>query len=295
MTGDIDLNALKASTVNYLEAGVSYGLSLVTAIFLLVAGLIMSRWVHRTVRTRLGRIEGFDATMVPVIAQVARYSVSILTVILVLSEFGVQTASIIAVLGAAGLAIGLALQGTLQNVASGIMLLALRPYKVGDYIEGAGASGTVDEIGLFMTRLTTPQNIFIAVPNSKIFGDTITNYSRNPRRRLDLTVGISYDDDIDRARAVLEKVVADETRLLKRPQPMVIVKALGESSVDLEIRAWARRPQFWEVRWDMVRAVKYALDEAGISIPYPHRQIVLSGDGARPGPIDAKTDRDRAA
>ena len=277
MKDDLDLQAIKAATATYFEAGLSYGLSLLTAIALIVAGLTLARWAHRAIRTKLGRIKGFDETMIPFVAQMARYAIYVITAILVLSEFGVQTASIIAVLGAAGLAIGLALQGTLQNVASGIMLLVLRPYRVGDYIEGGGAAGTVDEIGLFMTRMTTPQNIFIAVPNSKLFGDTIVNYSRNPHRRMELVVGISYDDDIDKALDVLKRVVSGHKRVLKRPAPQVFVKALGESSVDLEIRAWARRAEFWDVYRELTRRVKYALDEAGITIPYPHRQIVVSG------------------
>ncbi|MEE9587923.1 MAG: mechanosensitive ion channel domain-containing protein [Hyphomicrobiaceae bacterium] len=276
MNGETAMNELTLSTAAFLEGGLSYALNLVTAILIIVAGSICAGWVYRGIRARLSSVEGFDATLIPIIAQVGRYFIYILTLVLVLAEFGVQTTSIIAVLGAAGLAIGLALQGTLQNVASGLMLLLLRPYRIGDYVEAGGTAGTVDEIGLFMTRMHTPQNLFVAVPNSKVFGDTIVNYSMRAQRRLDLLVGISYDDDIDKAVKVLESLVGADERFLKKPAPLVIVKALGDSSVDLEIRAWVRRAQYMEVYWDTVRAVKYALDDAGISIPYPHRQIVVS-------------------
>ncbi len=279
MAETVDIATIKTQAAALLEAGVSYGLSLATAIALLIAGITVSGWASRAVRRKLEAIEKFDQTLVPILAQIVRYSILILTAILVLAEFGVQTASIIAVLGTAGLAIGLALQGTLQNVAAGLMLLILRPFRVGDSVRVAGESGTVDEIGLFMTRLHTPDNIFIAVPNAKIFSSTITNFTMRPRRRIDIVVSISYDDDIDQAMAVLQQVMEREERLLKRPPPAVFVRALAESSVDLEMRAWARKTQFWDVKRDLMRAVKYALDEAGVTIPYPHRQVILS-----PGP-----------
>ena len=274
-----DMEVLKAEALNLMNFGVEYGLNLLTAIVLLVAGIWGSKLLAQMVRSRLEAIEGMDETLIPVVVQTVRYGILIFTFILVLAEFGVQTASIIAVVGAAGLAIGLALQGTLQNVAAGIMLLVIRPIRVGDYIEAGGAGGTVMEIGLFMTRMQTPQGLHISVPNAKIFSDTIINYSMNNTRRIDLVVGISYDDDIDRAVRVLSELLVADKRIMKRPAPVVVVKGLGESSVDLEIRAWARRTRYWDTRFDLTRAVKYALDGAGISIPYPHRQVVLTGQG----------------
>ena len=274
-----DLDVLKAEASNLFNLGIDYGLNLATAIALLIAGFWASKFLSATVRARLERIEDMDRTLIPVLAQVTRYTILIFTFILVLSEFGVQTASVITVIGAAGLAIGLSLQGTLQNVAAGIMLLIVRPLRVGDYVEAGGAGGTVLEIGLFMTRMQTPQGLFISVPNSKIFSDTIINYTMNTRRRIDLLVGISYDDDIDNAIMVLTRLVEGEKRILKSPKPQVLVKSLGESSVDLEIRAWTRRTNFSATRFDLTRLVKYALDEAGVSIPYPHRQVILSGHG----------------
>ena len=274
-----DLDVLKAEALNLMDFGVEYGLNLLTIIVLLIAGLWGSKLLARIVRARLEATPGMDETLIPFIVQVIRYGILLFTFILVLAEFGVQTASIITVVGAAGLAIGLALQGTLQNVAAGIMLLIVRPIRVGDYVEAGGAGGTVKEIGFFLTRMQTGQGLIISVPNSKIFSDTITNYSMNNTRRIDILVGISYEDDIDRAVQVLSGLLLADKRVMKHPEPVVIVKALGESSVDLEMRAWSRRTDYWNTKCDLTRAIKYALDDAGISIPYPHRQIVLSGQG----------------
>lgn len=264
----------KAVMVEFADLGVQYGLNLVSAIAILVAGFIIAGWVARLIRRRLSTVSRFDNALIPVVTQIARYAVLVFTVILVLAEFGIQTTSIIAVLGAAGLAIGLALQGTLQNVAAGFMLLFIRPFTTGDYIETAAGSGTVEEIGLFMTRMRTAQGIFVAVPNSKVWSDSITNYSRYPDRRLDLTVGISYDDDIDKARDVILELAKGDKRVQDDPAPVVVVVGLGDSSVDLQLRAWIKRTEFWDANFDLTKNVKYALDKAGISIPYPHVQMV---------------------
>jgi small conductance mechanosensitive channel len=267
---------MPVTTDSLLQASLSYGLNLLTAVLLLVLGIWGSSWVARMAMQRLQRIQGLDATLVPVAGQIIRYALLGFTGVLVLAEFGVQTTSLIAIFGAAGLAIGLALQGTLQNVAAGIMLLVLRPFRAGHYIKAGDAAGTVQQVGLFLTVLRTPQNLIIAVPNSKIFSNTITNYSIMDRRRIDMLVGISYDDDIDNALDNLTYIVAAQPLLMADPAPKLLVKALGESSVDLEIRAWAKHTDFLEARSSLTRAVKYGLDKAGISIPYPHRQIVVT-------------------
>ena len=264
----------KAVATELIDLGLKYGLSLLSAIVILVAGYVLAGWVSRSLRSRLQTIKRFDKTLIPVLSQIARYAILVFTFVLVLAEFGIQTASIIAVLGAAGLAIGLALQGTLQNVAAGLMLLFLRPFKIGDFIETAAGSGTVDEIGMFMTLMHTSRGLFVAVPNSKIWSDSITNYSRLPNRRIDLVVGISYDDDIDKARALILKLASGDGRVLDAPEAIVNVINLGDSSVDLELRAWTKRQNYWDVRWGLTRDIKYALDKAGISIPYPHVQII---------------------
>lgn len=264
----------KALMVEFADIGLEYGLNLVTAITILIAGFVIAGWVSRMVRRRLEGLRRFDNALIPVVTQIARYSVLVFTLILVLAEFGIQTTSIIAVLGAAGLAIGLALQGTLQNVASGFMLLFIRPFTAGDFIETAAGSGTVEEIGLFMTRMRTSQGVFVAVPNSKVWSDSIVNYSRFPNRRIDLVIGISYDDDIDKARDLILKLANKDKRVLDDPAAVVNVTNLGDSSVDLELRAWTKRQDYWDVRWGLIRDAKYALDKAGISIPYPHMQMV---------------------
>jgi len=264
----------KAIAAELVSLGVEYGLSLLSAIIILVAGYVLAGWVSRAIRNKLRRIKRFDKTLVPVLSQIARYAILVFTFVLVLAEFGIQTTSIIAVLGAAGLAIGLALQGTLQNVAAGLMLLFLRPFKIGDFIETGAGSGTVDEIGIFVTEMRTSEGLYLSVPNSKIWSDAITNYSKLPTRRVEMVVGISYDDDIDKARGLILKLALDEERVLDEPEPVVSVINLGDSSVDLRLRAWANRSDYWDVRWGLIRDAKYALDKAGISIPYPHMQVI---------------------
>jgi small conductance mechanosensitive channel len=264
----------KAVAAQFVDLGLEYGLSLVSAIVILIAGYVLAGWVSRAIRNKLQRIKRFDKTLVPVLSQIARYAILVFTFVLVLAEFGIQTTSIIAVLGAAGLAIGLALQGTLQNVAAGLMLLFLRPFKIGDFIETAAGAGTVDEIGMFVTEMRTPQGLYLSVPNSKIWAGSITNFSKLPNRRIDLVVGISYDDDIDKARALILKLANSRDGVLQEPAPVVNVTNLGDSSVDLELRAWTRRQDYWEARWGLIRDAKYALDKAGISIPYPHMQVI---------------------
>ncbi len=272
--GGTEANQIVTAAADWVQTWLPYGLNLFSAIAIAIGGFLLAGLASRFLRKRMSKLEHVDKTLIPVMAQVVRYSILLFVVILVMAEFGIQTTSIIAVLGAAGLAIGLALQGTLQNVAAGIMLLMIRPFQVGDFIEAGGASGTVDEIGLFMTRMHTPQGIFVAVPNSKLWSGTITNFSLRPERRLDLIFGISYNDDIDKAIGVLHNLIEKDERVLDYPEPVVIVKNLGESSVDLEIRAWTRRHSYWDLRFDTIRAAKYAFDKAGISIPYPHREII---------------------
>lgn len=275
-----DPKQLTALASELIAQATAFSLSLVSAIVILIAGYTIAGWAYRSVRTRLMRAETFDATLIPVLAQVVRYAILGLTLVLVLAQFGVQTASLIAVIGAAGLAIGLALQGTLQNVAAGMMLLILRPFQVGDWIAGADTSGSVEEIGLFMTTLKDFEGIYIAVPNSKIWADTIINYTRNPHRRLVLDVGISYDDDIDRASEVIRQVVEADKRILQHPDPpTVLVSGYGDSAVNLQLRAWTGNDEYWSVRFDMTRAIKYALDQARITIPYPHRHVIITANG----------------
>lgn len=250
-----------------------YGLDVVGAIVILVVGLIVAGWVGRAVRGALGRVKRVDSMLRGFFASLAKYFVIAITVIAVLERFGVETTSFVAILGAAGLAIGLALQGTLSNVAAGVMLLLFRPFKVGDYVEVAGLAGTVADVSLFTTELTTPDNVQIVTPNSDIWGSPIKNYSHHETRRVQLVVGIGYGDNMDKAVGILRDVIKADERIHSEPEPFVAVSALGASSVDITIRVWCDNGNFWPVSFSLPKAVKEAFDKNGISIPYPQRDI----------------------
>ena len=262
---------------------VSSGMNLLAAVLILIVGWTAASWLAGWVRRLLNRAEHFDATLKPITVSLVRYTVIIVTILAVLNRFGVQTTSLIAVIGAAGLAIGLAIQGTLSNVAAGVMLLLLRPFRVGDYIDIGGTGGTVRAIGLFTTELVSPDLIYIAMPNSQIFGGTIANYSREPTRRINFTVGIDYADDIDTAQKIVMDVMKADSRVLADPAPMAPVGALGASSVDIIVRCWVHNSQYWNVLFDLQKAVKLALDAGGITIPFPQRVVTLRQEpGAAP-------------
>ena len=229
------------------DLGVQYLVNIGSALAVLVAGLVLARLLQRWTRNALARVDRFDQTLALFIARLVKYATQILVLVTVLAQFGVQTTSMIAALGAAGLAIGLALQGTLANIAAGIMILVLRPFNVGDYIDAGSISGTVDEIGLFVSQLRTADGIFISAPNSELWNNVITNYSRHPTRRLELAIGIGYDDDIEKALGTLLKLATDDERVLADPAPAVMVKSLDDSAVTIALRAWATTGDFWSV------------------------------------------------
>jgi small conductance mechanosensitive channel len=256
----------------------SWGLSVVGAIVLLLVGRILCGWLRRATRRGLER-SAVDDALVPFLSSLVYYLGLAVLVVAVLNLFGIQTASIIAILGAAGLAVGLALQGTLSNFAAGVMLLLFRPFKPGDYVEAAGSAGSVREIGIFSTVLHTPDNVRITIPNSAIYRDTIKNYSANDTRRIDLGVGISYDDDIARAIETIHKVLSAEERVLDDPEPVVAVAELGDSSVNLVVRPWCAGGDYWNVRFDLTRRLKEELEAAGCSIPYPQQDVHLQANG----------------
>ncbi|HJM01210.1 MAG TPA: mechanosensitive ion channel [Arenicellales bacterium] len=253
----------------------SYALDAVGALVILLVGWWIAGRTQYLVRRALDRVPRIDDTLKPFLSSSVRYFVIVITFVAVLAEFGVQTTSIIAVLGAAGLAIGLALQGTLQNIAAGIMLLVLRPFRVGEYIDAGGVSGTVDAINLFTTDMTTYDGIYRSVPNAELWNRNILNYSRNPTRRLDIPVGIAYEDDVERALDLLLSHLSQDTRVLPDPEPQVLVTGLGDSSVDLTLRCWTSRTDFWPLRFELNKKVKLWLDAAGISIPFPQRDVHL--------------------
>lgn len=256
-----------------LDQLVALGLQVMGAIAILIAGWIISSWAARIVRRGLDRSPRFDRTIGLVFAQVTRWAVLILTIVAVLQQFGVPVASFVAVLGAAGLAIGLALQGALSNVASGVMLLGLRPFRVGDAVEIAGTMGLVDEIGLLTTKLHTFDNIGVHIPNSSIWGQPIKNLTEFDTRRLELTFGIGYSDDIGRAIGVIQRIIDSDERVLEEPAVRIGVTNLGDSSVDILVWVWVKRVNFLDLKLDMIRNVKEAFDAAGISIPFPQRDV----------------------
>lgn len=236
-------------------------------------------WIGWWVARRMGRWfsgqDGIDATLRPIVRDSAAWGVRIVALIGALSQLGIQTASIVAVLGAAGLAIGLALQGTLQNIAAGIMLLLLRPFKVGDSIDGGGGNvaGTVEEVNLFTTRLTKPDGICEFVPNSALWSNSIRNYSRNPTRRLDLEVEVSVRDDVNRAIDALSALADADPRVLRSPAPQVMVSRFDDSTAVLNIRVWANTDVFWDMRWDLSRKVRQTLNDAQCSLPLRTREL----------------------
>jgi len=261
-----------------IAIGVEYGVDIIGALVLLIVGWVIAGWVRRGVRHGLDRIPQMDETLKPFLAKLVWYVIMIFVLVAVLNQFGVQTASIITVLGAAGLAIGLALQGTLGNIASGVMLLFLRPFNVGEYVDAGGIAGTVVEIGLFNTEIKTNNGLCLIVPNSKIWASPITNFSRNPTRRFDLEVGIGYGDDADGAMALIMGLMTDDARVLDDPEPLVFVKTLGDSAVVINLRGWTKSGDYWDVVWKLNKAINADLPAAGYSIPFPQRDIhIVSG------------------
>ncbi len=258
-----------------VDLGIDYGLDVLGAVAILIAGVIVAGWARRGVLRALNRAPRIDETLKPVIASIVRYGILVFVLIAVLAQFGVQTTSVIALLGAAGLAIGLALQGTMQNIAAGIMLLFLRPFRVGDYIDAEGLAGTVEEIRLFTTLLRTYQGIYLEAPNAQLWNRAILNYSRVEARRLDIVVGISYSDDIDKALAALLELMTSDSRANAEPEPQVMVKELADSSVNINLRCWAAAGDYWSLLFDLNKAAKLRLDAEGISIPFPQRDVHL--------------------
>jgi len=252
---------------------IEWGLRLISAAAIIIAGRIIGNWAER----KVAAITRLDATLRIFIGGFLKYTILAIAIITVLGQFGVQTASLLAVLGAAGLAIGLAMQGTLSNVAAGMMILILRPFNIGDYITcHGGTGGTVKALGLFGTELATPDNVFIFVPNGKIWDGDIWNYSRNAERRQDINFGISYDDNIGRARDIVLEILNADDRVKQDPddhKPAVMASNMGDFSIDLIARFWCSKDDYWALKWDLTKAIKEALDANGITIPFPTRTL----------------------
>lgn len=261
-----------------LDAGkdflMQYGPAVLAAIAIFFIGKMVAKWIKRIIARGMNKanvdplIVGFTTSMVYI-------GLMIFVVIAALGQLGIQTTSFIAILGAAGLAIGLALQGSLANFAAGFLLIIFRPFKVGDVVEAAGVTGKVDIIQIFTTTLRTPDNKTIIIPNAKLGGDNIVNYSTQETRRTDMTVGVSYDADLKEVRDILEDIVAKDERILKDPPPQIVVGELADSSVNFFVRVWVKSADYWNVYFDANETVKLRMDAAGIGIPYPQRDVHL--------------------
>jgi len=249
-----------------------YAINIGAAILTLIVGLFVARVIASGFHKMMSKRK-LDPTIVDFVSHMVRYVIIAFVVIAALGRIGVQTTSFIALLGAAGLAVGLALQGSLSNFASGVLIIVLRPFKAGEYIEAAGTAGSVTSVQIFATTLTTPDNKVVVVPNSSVLDGNIINYSRMPTRRIDLLIGVSYAADLAKTRQVLENVVKANSKVLATPVPQVAVAELGDSSVNLVVRPWVNGTDYWPVRFELMEAIKNALDEAGIEIPFPQMDV----------------------
>lgn len=271
----LDITALVDELAQILT---TYGLKVIGAIAVFVVGRIIARSVRKTV-VRIMTNRGLDPTLIPFVGGLVYWLLIAIVVVAVLQAFGVNAAGLVAVLGAAGFAVGLALQGTLANFASGVMLLIFRPFTVGDLIDAGGTEGIVESIGLFATTLNSLDHVRIEVPNGGIFGQTIKNYTANDTRRIDLVIGVSYDDDLGSAQATMSGILAADARVLADPAPTVEVLELGDSSVNFVVRPWVRTDDYWPARFALTRALKEGIEAAGLSFPYPQRDVHMHQAG----------------
>lgn len=265
---------MKDLTAKLWEFLAIYGLKIIVAIIVFIVG----RWIAKLLRGITQKVmtkKKLDPTIVSFAANFIYVLLLTFVILAALGQLGIQTTSLIAVIGAAGLAVGLALQGSLANFAAGFLMIIFRPFKVGDYIEGAGVAGTVEEIQIFTTQLKTPDNKIIIIPNAKLTADNITNYSTKETRRVDLVVCIGYGDDIDNAKKVIAGLLAEDERILKDPPPTIGVVELADSSVNFVVRPWVKSADYWNVHFDVTENIKKRFDAEGISIPFPQQDVHL--------------------
>lgn len=247
---------------------------IVYAALILLAGLWLAKRIKGWARKMMEK-SGMDTMLAAFLSNIAHILLVAFVVIAALGQLGIQTTSLVAIIGAAGLAIGLSLQNSLSNFASGVLIIAFRPFKVGDYVDAGGISGIVEEIQIFATRMRTGDNKAIVVPNSKITGGTITNYNAKETRRVDMVFGISYDDDIKKAKQILQDIIKNDPRVLEDPAPVIAVSELGNSSINIIVRPWVNAADYWNLYWETLEAVKLRFDEEDISIPYPQTDVHL--------------------
>ena len=251
---------------------IQYGVNIISAVFILFVGNIIAKSIAGSVGKFLMKKQ-MDKAVIEFVHGIVRYSLFVVVLIAALGRIGVQTASVVAVIGAAGLAVGLALQGSLSNFAAGVLIVAFRPFKSGDYVEVGGVAGCVDAIQIFQTVLVTVDNKIVIVPNSSVIGSPITNYSKLPTRRVDLAISVSYKADLKLVKQVIREALEKDTRILGNPGIDVSVLELGDSGVKFVVRPWCKTEDYWNVYFDSTQAVKEALDAAGIEIPYPQMDV----------------------
>ena len=242
---------------------------------IIIIGFVLSRGIQKLIKRTVSASLHVDRTVISLLRAIVRYGIFIICVIMILNVFGVNTTSLLALLGAAGLAIGLALKDTLGNIASGIIIIILGNYRIGEFVEFGSFSGTVREINLFTTILETSDGIHVSAPNSSIWGSPLKNYTRNQKRRMELSISIAYSDSVDLAFNVMQDIIASEPRFLKDPAPQVVLQAIEGNSVKISIRAWASTGDYWNTYWDMTRTIKEKAEAAGLQIPLPQREVRL--------------------
>jgi small conductance mechanosensitive channel len=263
------INKILAYLTNFLAA---YWLKIVGAVIILVVG----RWLAKVISKLVGKAmikAKVDPTLTSFVQHICEIAILVYVVIAALNKLGVETGSFAVVIGAAGLAIGFALQGSLANFAAGVMMIIFKPFKVGDFIEAAGKMGTVKEIQIFNTIINSPDNVKIIIPNGQVTGGNIMNYTVNGTRRIDLVIGVSYEDDLKKAQQVIKEIITSDNRILLEPAYTIAVSELGDSSVNFVVRPWVKATDYWSVRFDLIEKIKLALDKNGITIPFPQRDI----------------------
>lgn len=253
---------------------IQYGIQVIEALLILIIGLWAAKLITRGFNNTLNR-KDVDPTLTKFFTAMVRIALITFVVIAAIHQAGIETMSFVAVLGGAGLAVGLALQGSLSNFASGVMLIIFKPIKVGDFIEGGGISGKVEEIGIFVTTLTSPDNKVIYVPNTKLASDNIVNYSKNDTRRVDMVFGIGYGEDINKAKNTISQVLKENPNIFSDPTPTVTVMELADSSVNFAVRPWCKTEHYWDVYFDITEKIKKRFDEVNIEIPFPQRDVHL--------------------
>ncbi len=276
----MDANAVVAdSTDKVMEIldtiqsiAVTYGMKAIGAIAVLIIGMWLAKLLTSLIKKAMDSRK-VDPTLTGFVGGMAHVAMQAFVVIAALGILDIPVASFVAVLGAAGLAVGLALQGSLSNFAAGVLMIIFKPFRLGDFVEAGGATGSVQEIGIFTTVLNSPDNKKMIVPNSQVMGGKITNFNANGTRRVDLVAGISYSDDIDKAKSLIEGILAADERVLKDPKPTVAVVEMADSSVDLVVRPWCTGENYWGVYFDTTEAIKKKFDEADITIPFPQRDV----------------------